>query len=111
VSPAFIVLPDAESDLNQAYHWYEEKRQGLGEDFFLSVDAAFASIHRQPESYQKVYKQARKSLIRRFPYVVLYTFENDIIAIIGVFHVKRNPKAWQSRTSGLQTTWTAPVIT
>jgi hypothetical protein len=34
-----IVRPEAEDDLKEAYSWYEDKRTGLGYDFFLQVDA------------------------------------------------------------------------
>ena len=34
-----IIRPEAENDLNEAFSWYEDKRQGLGHDFLLQVDA------------------------------------------------------------------------
>lgn len=44
-----IIRPEAESDLAEAYRWYEAQVPGLGSDFLLSVDAALSSIRRNPE--------------------------------------------------------------
>ena len=34
-----IISTEAESDLNQAYLWYEKQIEGLGGEFLLCVDA------------------------------------------------------------------------
>ena len=41
-----IVRPEARRELADAYHWYEDKRPGLGEEFLLVVDAAIEQIDR-----------------------------------------------------------------
>ena len=28
-----IILPEAEADMRQGYAWYEQRREGLGEEF------------------------------------------------------------------------------
>lgn len=48
-------------------------------------------------SYPTIYKQARRALIRRFPYGTLYVFEPEIVAVMACFHSKRNPQSWQDR--------------
>ncbi len=39
-----IVRPEAEDDLSEAFMWYESRREGLGFDFLLQVDAGFALL-------------------------------------------------------------------
>lgn len=34
----------AEEELHQAYNWYEEQRDGLGEDFLLCIEATLDAI-------------------------------------------------------------------
>jgi toxin ParE1/3/4 len=34
-----IIRPEAEAELAAAYAWYDERVQGLGDHFLLSVDA------------------------------------------------------------------------
>ncbi len=61
-----IVRPEAEDDLKEAFSWYEDKRPGLGYDFFLQVDAGVRFIERNPESSPPEYKGTRKHLIKGF---------------------------------------------
>ena len=92
-----IIRPEAESDLQEAYTWYEDQSKGLGADFILCVDAALSSIQRSPELYAQVHKNIRRALTRRYPYGIFYIAEVDKIIILAVLHVKRNPKHWQKR--------------
>ena len=46
-----VIAPEAESDIAEAYIWYEGRRAGLGEEFLSSVDACMESIRRQPGMY------------------------------------------------------------
>ena len=81
----------------EAHDWYEERVSGLGAEFLLSADACFNSILHNPQMYPQVYKSARKALLRRFPYQILFVEEEEQITILAVFHSKRNPKEWQDR--------------
>lgn len=83
-----IVNPEAEDDLAGAYHWYEEQRSGLGREFLNCVESVFDRIRRTPEIHAATYKTARQTLVKRFPYVVCYTFEAERVCVIAVFHCK-----------------------
>jgi len=43
-----IIRPEAEDGLEEAFSWYEDKKQGLGYDFLLQVDAGLRLIERNP---------------------------------------------------------------
>jgi plasmid stabilization system protein ParE len=68
----FIVAPEAERDIAEAYAWYEGRRTGLGEEFLSCVDACLEGIRRTPEMHAVVHENYRRGLVRRFPYVVFY---------------------------------------
>ena len=68
----FIVTPDTQQDLTDAYDWYEARRTGLGEDLLDSIDACFAKIRRTPEMYAIAFDKYRRALVRRFPYAIIY---------------------------------------
>jgi toxin ParE1/3/4 len=44
-----------------------------------------------------VYKDVRKAVVNRFPYVVLYREEPGALVVIAVFHAARDPNVWKSR--------------
>ena len=92
-----VVAPEAEADMRAAFVWYEEQRPGLGEEFLLAVEAAFATVERSPESLPVVRGQLRRAIVRRFPYGVFSIAEDDAIHVLAVLHAKRDPEVWQRR--------------
>jgi toxin ParE1/3/4 len=92
-----IVRKEAEEDIREAYQYYNECSEGLGSDFLLSIDAILSLIQRNPEIFQKVYKQIRRGLIERFPYGVFYLTDEDRIIVLSVTHCRCDPRIWQTR--------------
>ncbi|NJD92254.1 MAG: type II toxin-antitoxin system RelE/ParE family toxin [Geobacter sp.] len=92
-----VIRPEAESELAEAFDWYEERMRGLGSEFLISVDAAVHAIARNPLQFAKIHKNVRRALLHRFPYGVFYLVEKPHIVVLAFFHVKRNPKRWQQR--------------
>ena len=43
-----IIRPDAESDIEDAYQWYESQRKGLGDNFLLCLEEALSRVSRSP---------------------------------------------------------------
>lgn len=92
-----IIRPEAEEDIREGFYWYEECSKGLGSDFILSIDACLYSIKRFPEMYPKVYKNIRRTILKRFPFGIFYIIEEKRIAVIAVMHCSRHPKNWGKR--------------
>lgn len=95
--PRFLVEPEAEAELEEAFVWYEGRATGLGTEFTRAVRAVFAAIRRNPEQFARVRHDIRRALVRRFPYAVYYVVEPEQIAVIAVVHTRRHPRRWQSR--------------
>jgi toxin ParE1/3/4 len=93
-----LIRAEAEADLAEAFLWYEHQKEGLGDNFLLCVEAALHRIERNPESFQVIHKNVRRTLVKRFPYGVFYTLTKTTLAVIAVFHAKRNPKRWRRRS-------------
>lgn len=92
------IRPEAEIEIEEAYHWYEEQRDGLRSDFLLCVEEGLEKIRKTPDIYPIVHRNVRRLLIRRFPYGIFYTIRQDVITILAVFHGHRDPKHWKSRS-------------
>ena len=92
-----IITPEAEEDLAEARAVYERKREGLGEEFVLCVEAALDHIRRVPAAATEVYPGVRRVVVRRFPYGVFYRVDPDQIAVLAVYHSKWDPRGWQAR--------------
>jgi plasmid stabilization system protein ParE len=92
-----IITPEAEADLAEAKAWYDRKREGLGDEFVLCVEAALDRIRRIPEGASEVFPGVKRVVVRRFPYGVFYRIDPDQIAVIAVYHSRRDPRGWQQR--------------
>jgi len=94
---AFVLRPEAELELDEAYNWYEDQEEGLGESFFEYVNRILLRIAQRPESYGIVYRDVRRAVMNRFPYVIYYRLVSNQVIIISIFHGRRDPEEWQSR--------------
>ncbi len=92
-----IVKPLAESDIEEAALWYNDKVEGLGNEFLLVLEAKLNAIKRNPNQFQIIYKHIRRAVFERFPYVIFYIIEDNIVYVIAVVHTSRNPKLWKKR--------------
>ncbi len=93
-----IIRPEAESDIKDAYQWYEAQRKGLGESFLLCIEEALSRASRNPDIYSIVHKNVRRVLIHRFPFGLFFIESEKSISILAVLHARRNPKMWKGRT-------------
>jgi hypothetical protein len=96
-----IMSEEAEVDVADGYAYYERQRFGLGEDFLARVDACISGILRAPKVHAYFYRDFRRSLVRRFPFAVYYTYEDasNQVAVYCVFHASRDPKKLRERLS------------
>ena len=92
--------PEAEADISEAYSWYRNRGLGLGEEFLRSLDACLDEVARFPDSNPVVHHSLRRALIRRFPYCVFYLIQPTRVVVIGIFHARRDPRAWRRRDTG-----------
>jgi plasmid stabilization system protein ParE len=88
----------ARKEFDEAIDWYESQRVGLGDEFEEQVQAVLDRIAALPELHQCVLNDIRRTVVRRFPYLVYYRVKGNCIRVISVFHARRNPTIWQRRT-------------
>jgi len=98
MSKEVLIRPEAESDIEDAYQWYESQRKGLGEDFLLCIEEALSRVSRHPSIYSFVYKEVRRVLIHRYPFGIFFIEANYSVSVLAVLHARRNPKTWKGRT-------------
>jgi toxin ParE1/3/4 len=89
--------PAARAEFDEAIAWYENKEPGLGDEFEHEIQQAIKRIEWNPKSPAVVYKDVRRVRAGRFPYLIYYRINGNIIRIVSVFHAKRDPRVWQRR--------------
>ena len=89
--------PEAEFEFVQAIEYYEEREEGLGQDFAVEVYSAIERAVSYPKVWPILKEDVRRSLVRRFPYGILYAEQDKEIYIVAVMHLRRNPDYWKNR--------------
>jgi toxin ParE1/3/4 len=92
-----VFHPQARSELIEAAQYYEEKLQGLGLHFLVSVDEALENLQKSPFLHPADEKARRKWRIQRFPYHFVYKVGLNLIFILAVAHSSRKPGYWTGR--------------
>jgi hypothetical protein len=91
------IEPEAELDVFRAFRDYETMRRGLGRRFATRLQDVLGRIVVNPEIHAITFRNVRQTLVRKFPFVVCYTFEANTVSVIAVFHTSRSPEVWQLR--------------
>ena len=91
-------LSPAEQDVAEALAYYEEAVPGLGMEFLDELERTLQRILLQPEAWTALSEDHRRCRMRRFPYGVIYSIEDDCILIAAVFHLLRHPDSWKDST-------------
>jgi plasmid stabilization system protein ParE len=97
VSLPVILDPEAQSEFDEGYDFYEGRRAGLGERFADAIQVVLESIAGSPRMHGAVFADIRKAVVRGFPYCVYYREEPSQVRVLAVFHTSRDPSIWQDR--------------
>ena len=98
MSLVVVLDPEAESEYEEGYNFYESRQLDLGEEFADAVEAVLDRIAATPKFYPKAYRDTRRGRVLGFLYCVYYQIESTHIRVVSIFHTSRDPKIWQSRT-------------
>lgn len=80
-----IFTQAAREDLIDAQDWYEGEAPGLGPRFRAEIDTAIGRISANPLQFPVVFKNVRRALLRKFPYMLFFTIEDDKVACDRLF--------------------------
>ena len=89
----------ARAEIRAAVAFYNDARDGLGDEFADAVEEAIDRIERQPKAgspHRNGYRKRRVS--NRFPHTIFYYEYDDYVWIASVYHGSREPDAWMDRT-------------
>jgi hypothetical protein len=95
-----FVRPEAEDELLQAQAWYEGCAVGMGLEFARAADAAVERILRIPFAFPRIEAEFRHTIMRKFPYSVIYHPSESELIVISFFHHRRKPGSWLANVGG-----------
>jgi hypothetical protein len=89
--------PEAEAEFISAIEYYEDIKPGLGLDFALEVQSAISRASKYPQAWQELDKNIRRTLVKRFPFGILYSEAENKLFILAVMNLHREPNYWKIR--------------
>ncbi|MGZ8516749.1 MAG: type II toxin-antitoxin system RelE/ParE family toxin [Chitinophagaceae bacterium] len=87
--------PLTQGDYNEAYAWYEDKLEGLGDRFLKAVNQKIEEIALHPEAYgSRSSKKFGEAQVDFFPYLIIYKMNKRTreLYITSIHHTKKHPK-------------------
>ena len=102
--PKVRILRQAADEAEAAAAWYEQERQGLGEEFVEAIEAAIDVIEDgflplSPMPGVSGAQGAKRLILRRFPYDIVIVDRADERIVVAIAHHSRKPGYWRNRTS------------
>ncbi len=89
--------PEAKAEFLAAIDSYEDRESGLGSDFAIEVHSTIENILSFPHAWPLLEDDIRRCFIRRFPYGIIYSQDEDVLFILAVMHLHRDPDYWKGR--------------
>lgn len=81
----------AENELEDALYFYDLISTKIGNHFINQINECIESIILNPESYKLEFEIYRQAVVKKFPFVIIYTKIDNIILISAIFHTSKNP--------------------
>ena len=92
-----VFLPVARVELADAISYYNSQSEGLGYEFAAEVKRTLERIVHYPDEWFKLSKRTHRCRTNRFPYGIVYQVRKEILLIVTVMHLSREPETWKSR--------------
>lgn len=93
------VHPEALREAEAAVAWYGERSPNAAGRFVVELRSALERIQQAPSQFPKLAFDARRMVLGRFPYVVVFRETVTEIEIVAVAHGRRRPGYWRERRS------------
>ncbi|QQL44456.1 type II toxin-antitoxin system RelE/ParE family toxin [Sulfuriroseicoccus oceanibius] len=88
---ALVISKGAVQDIRDGSSFYDALDLGLGEYFTSTMIAEIEGLRITGGTHRKAYADYHRLLVRKFPYAVYYTSEDDRIIVWAVVDCRRNP--------------------
>jgi plasmid stabilization system protein ParE len=89
----------AKADFDAAMEFYDSEAPEISDRFQQAVDDIIQRIEDNPRQFAPSSHKARRAVVRRFPYLVIFREHADDCYVVAVFHTSRDPGVWQARMS------------
>jgi len=88
---------EAEKDFEESYNYYLDQNEKVADKFYNEVNKSLDAISTNPDIYVLFFKDIKKYVLKKFPFIIYYQFKDLVVKVIAIFHTSRNPEIWKKR--------------
>lgn len=94
-----IISIEAETDISEAYCYYEKEKPGLGDRFLVELDIFYKKLKYHPTYYSFVggEKTIRTLTLKVFPFKIIYEISGEELYVFAIHHYSRNDDHFLNR--------------
>jgi toxin ParE1/3/4 len=89
--------PAAEHELQRAQDWYAARSAQAAFHFNDRVWNTISAIQRNAELFAPFYRDYRRAVVVKFPYLIIFRIADDVIRVLAIAHGKRKSLYWRRR--------------
>ena len=86
-----LIEEDAKFDIAEGYDWYLKISQKVSVSFLNQIKQTINYLEENPFLFQIVYKDYRQVPVKKYPFVIIYKIETQIVKIYRVFPTNMDP--------------------
>ena len=90
-------LAPAQAELAEVVAYYNSQKPELGSQFAEEIRRTIERVIHYPKAWTPLSKRTRRCRTNKFPYGVIYQVRVDVLLIVAVMHLHREPQTWKSR--------------
>ena len=93
------VHPEARLEAEAAVEWYGQRSRHAAGRLVIELRSALGRIQHSPNQFPKFAFNARRMVLGRFPYAIVFRETANEIDIVAFAHGRRRPGYWRERLS------------
>ena len=88
---------EAIDETREVRSWYRDRSLKAEKAFLAELRRAILHIRESPRTWPRFEPGARRFLLHKFPYSVVYRIQGETVQILALAHGKRRPAYWARR--------------
>jgi toxin ParE1/3/4 len=97
VNKPLEIHPEALAEFKAAVTWYLDRSESAAVNFVAEIDNAIELITASPRRWPSAEPGARKFVLQRFPYAIVYRERILDVQVLAIAHGHRRPEYWKKQ--------------
>jgi len=88
---------EAGEEIERERRWYRERSEIAEASFLRELDHSLEVVTEAPNRWPLHIADTHRYVFPKFPFSLIYFFENDVVIVVALAHENRRPGYWRER--------------